>query len=79
MLELVRARIKLRRLFSFIYRLLIIKRKDDSDGIRPQKAEPRAIESNSYRVELSPTHRADNMHLAGIQNFYGLMTFPSLF
>lgn len=77
MLALVRARIKPRRLFSFICGLLIIKKKDE--GIRLHKAEPRAIESNSHRVELSPTHGTGNMYLSGIQNFYGLMTFLSLF
>lgn len=59
--------------------MLIIQKKDDSEGIRRQRAEPRAMENNSQRVELSPTHRTGNICLAGIQNFYGLMTLPSPF
>lgn len=72
-LEQLSTEIKL-RLFSFIHKSLIIKRKDDSEGIKPQRAEPTAMENNSQRVEMSPTHRTDNMYLAGIQNFYGPVT-----
>lgn len=76
MLEPVWARIKL---FGFIHRLPIMKRKDDSEGIRPQRTEPTIMKNISWRVDLSPTHETGNMYLTRILNFYRLMTFPSLF
>ena len=65
-------------LSSFISESLIIKRKDDSEGINP-RGQSQAMENNSQSIELGPTHRSSNMYLAGIQNIYGLITALCLY
>ena len=54
-----------------------IQRSHEGIGDKNPEGRAKSHQNNSQRADLSPIHRTGNMNLAGIQNFYKLMTFPS--